>query len=72
MTKPWRSLSSNSVRHSSSGITAPVGLPGEQTYISCVRAQVASSIGAQSAAKLRAGSLLANAVSAPASSAAPS
>ncbi len=72
MTKPCRSLSSNNVFHSSSGITAPVGLPGEQTYSSCVRAQVASSICDQSAAKLRAGSLLAKAVCAPASSAAPS
>jgi hypothetical protein len=47
-------------------------LPGEQTNSSWVRAQVASSIWRQSAAKLRAGSLLAKAVRAPASSAAPS
>ena len=72
MTKPWRSLSSNSIFHSSSGITAPVGLPGEHTYSSCVRDQVVSSICDQSAAKLRAGSLLAKAVRAPASRAAPS
>ena len=31
ITKPWRSLSSNSLPFRPAGITAPVGLPGEQT-----------------------------------------
>ena len=57
MTKPWRSDSSNSFFHSASGITAPVGLPGEQTNSSCVRAQTSTGTLSQSTAKLRDGSL---------------
>ncbi|WP_214278563.1 hypothetical protein, partial [Escherichia coli] len=38
---------------------APLGLPGEQTYTSWVRAQVGTSTWDQSTAKLRAGSALA-------------
>ena len=67
-TRRWRSRSRGgrtartACCHSASGITAPVGLPGEQTYSSCVRAQWRRRSPHQSTAKLRAGSLLANAV----------
>ncbi len=39
--RDW-SDSAKSSRQSSSVSTAPVGLPGEHTYSSCVRAQIAS------------------------------
>ena len=45
MTKPWRSLSSNSCCHSDSGITAPVGLPGEPVLREAIAAWVARRYG---------------------------
>jgi len=53
-------------------MTAPVGLPGEQTNTSWVRAQTSALTLSQSGAKLRAGSLGTKCGVAPASKAAPS
>ncbi|MNY55062.1 hypothetical protein D3C86_1910070 [compost metagenome] len=72
MTKPCWSDSANSFSHSDRGITAPVGLPGEQTNSSCVVCQTLSGTLSQATAKLRAGSLGTYTGLAPASSAAPS
>ena len=51
------SLMAKSLRHSSSGITAPVGLPGEHTYMSWVFCQMSAGTLSQSTAKLRSGTL---------------
>lgn len=58
ITKPYWSERSNSNFQSSSDITLPAGLPGEQTKSRRVRAQTAASTRAQSQRKLRVGSEL--------------
>ncbi|MNO05461.1 hypothetical protein D3C81_2268540 [compost metagenome] len=64
--------SANNFSHSDSGMTAPVGLPGEQTKTSWVRCQTSSGTLSQSTAKLRSATLGAKYGCAPESSAAPS
>src|SRR5262249_51471911 len=49
--------SSNSFSQSAIGITAPVGLPGEQTYTNCVSDHTASRTASQLMLQFRAGSL---------------
>ena len=70
--KPYLSDRANTSRQSSSVITAPVGLPGEQTNSNWVLCQTASGTLEKSQAKLRAALTGTKCARAPAKIAAPS
>ena len=72
MMKSKCSACSKSVCHSSSVNTRPVGFPGKQTYMSCVRPHWSSVSEERSRVNLVAATWFRNTGSAPASSVAPS